>query len=117
MFYRADDFFASLANEMRLRLLVLLQQEGELCVCELTHAVGASQPMVSRHLAELRRNGLVEARRQGQWMYYRLHPQMPEWARRVFAATVLGLGDQEPYRSDLQTLEIMPGRPRLNCCG
>ena len=112
----ADAFFSSLANKLRLRLVILLQQEGELCVCELTHAVGAAQPTVSRHLAELRRAGLVAGRRQGLWIYYRLHPELPDWAKRVIAATVLGVAVQAPYTEDRRALETMSGRPALNCC-
>ena len=113
----ANAFFAALGNELRLRLLVLLQQEGELCVCELTHAVGAAQPTVSRHLAELRRHGLVAGRRQGLWIYYRLHPELPNWAKRVIAATVLGVAEQTPYTDDRRALETMSGRPTFDCCG
>lgn len=113
----AEAFFAALAHDLRLRLLVLLQQEGELCVCELTHAMGAAQPTVSRHLAELRRIGLVSGRRQGQWIYYRIHPDLPEWARRVIAATVLGIGAQSPHTEDRAALETMSDRPASRCCG
>lgn len=113
----AESFFAALAHDLRLRVLVLLQQEGELCVCELTHAVGAAQPVVSRHLAELRRLGLVSGRRQGQWIYYRIHKELPEWARRVIAATVLGIGAQAPFTEDRAALETMSERPRNRCCG
>lgn len=114
----ADAFFSALAHDLRLRLLVLLQQEGELCVCELTHAVGVAQPTVSRHLAELRRIGVVSGRRQGQWIYYRIRPELPDWARRVIAATVLGVGEQSPFTDDRGALESMGVRPAASrCCG
>lgn len=116
MHIQPEALFASLANETRLRLLVLLQQEGELCVCELTHAVSAAQPTVSRHLAELRRSGVVAGRRQGQWIYYRLDPELPDWAKRVIAATVLGVGEQTPFAEDRTALESMSGRPAFGCC-
>ncbi|MGB5736079.1 MAG: metalloregulator ArsR/SmtB family transcription factor, partial [Thiohalocapsa sp.] len=48
------EFFSALANDTRLRCLLLLSRHAELCVCELTHALGASQPHISRHLAQLR---------------------------------------------------------------
>ena len=54
----AQSLFSALAHEIRLRSLLLLQAEGELCVCELTHTLGLSQPMISRHLALLREAGL-----------------------------------------------------------
>ena len=64
----ANTFFSALANDIRLRCLVLMQLQGELCVCELTHTLDLSQPMISRHLALLRETGLVQTRRAGQWM-------------------------------------------------
>jgi ArsR family transcriptional regulator len=65
--------FRALADRTRLRILHLLRQ-GELCVCDLVDLLGVPQPTASRHLAYLRRAGLVEARREGHWMYYRLAP-------------------------------------------
>ena len=62
--------FKTLADPTRLRLLNLLAW-GETCVCELTDTLRVVQPKVSRHLASLKRAGLVEARRDGKWMYYR----------------------------------------------
>ncbi len=62
--------FHTLSDPTRLRLLNLLAS-GETCVCELTDSLRLVQPKVSRHLAHLKRAGLVEARRDGKWMYYR----------------------------------------------
>lgn len=59
--------------------MLLLRSEGELCVCELVVALDESQPKVSRHLAQLRNCSLLQDRRQGQWVYYSLHPDLPEW--------------------------------------
>lgn len=69
-----------LADDTRLRLTALLAGQAERCVCELTAALQLSQPKISRHLALLRGAGLLQDRRQGQWVYYRLHPQLPAWA-------------------------------------
>ena len=60
-----DEFFAAIANPIRLRCLALVVQAGELCVCELMYALELSQPMVSRHLAQLRKSGLLRDRREG----------------------------------------------------
>ena len=76
-------FFKCLADETRLHCVLLLQHKGELCVCDLVDAMAESQPKVSRHLAQLRECELLVARRQGQWMYYRLNPQLPAWAASV----------------------------------
>jgi ArsR family transcriptional regulator, arsenate/arsenite/antimonite-responsive transcriptional repressor len=70
----ADDLakvFRALADETRLRILALLR-DGEVCVCHIHGGLRLPQPTVSRHLAYLRKTGLVECRRQGVWMYYRL---------------------------------------------
>ncbi len=111
-----DDFFAALAHPLRLRILMLLEGEGELCVCELTHTLEVSQPMVSRHLAQLRESGLVADRRRGLWIYYRLQPDLPEWARRVLNETAQGVIRSEPFVTDRKVLKKMPNRPASRCC-
>jgi ArsR family transcriptional regulator len=63
--------FAALADPTRLRILSLLR-DGEVCVCHLHASLDVPQPTASRHLAYLRRAGLVTARREGVWMHYRL---------------------------------------------
>ena len=65
MLNETDTFFKMLADSTRLRCLLLMQAEGELCVCELTHALNLSQPKISRHLAHLREAGVLVARRNG----------------------------------------------------
>jgi ArsR family transcriptional regulator len=112
----ADAFYAALSHEIRLRSLMLLQTQGELCVCELTHALGLSQPMISRHLALLREAGLVMDRRAGVWIYYAINPALPEWAGSVLAATAAGVQAQSPFNADLQALQDMPNRPGASCC-
>src|SRR5437899_12975246 len=79
--------FKTLADPTRLRLLNLLAC-GETCVCELTGTLRVVQPKVSRHLAHLKRAGLVEARRNGNWTHYRWTEQADRLARHVR----LGLG-------------------------
>ena len=112
----ADQFFKALSDRTRLRMLVLLSCEGELCVCELTHALDEIQPKISRHLAQLRELGVVLDRRQGQWIYYRLNPDLPAWAGDVLAATSGGVIAQSPFNADLQALMDMPNRPESVCC-
>jgi ArsR family transcriptional regulator len=65
------DVYAALADQTRLRILSLLG-EDEICVCHIHASLGVPQPTASRHLAYLRKSGLVEARREGIWMHYRL---------------------------------------------
>ncbi len=103
--------FRALGDTTRQRCLVLLQQEGELCVCELTHALDAAQPKISRHLAHLREAGLVSDRREGLWIHYRLNPALPEWVRTVLRATAEGVAGHPPFASDKAALSRMPDRP------
>ncbi len=82
------DFFKSLADETRLLSMLLIEQEGELCVCELMAALELPQPKISRHLSQLRKAGLLLDRRQGQWVFYRIHPLMNDWMRNILKDTL-----------------------------
>ncbi len=76
-----ETFFKALADRTRLRLIQMLGDE-ELCVCDCVEVLKTNQPKVSRHLAYLRRAGLVSARREGKWTYYRLvEPDDPHAAK------------------------------------
>ncbi len=85
-------FFEALADPIRRRILAMLLEADERCVCDLHGALDAPQPKVSRHLAVLREAGLVLARRDGVWMRYRIHPQLPAWALRVLIHMQDGMG-------------------------
>ncbi|MDO6453237.1 metalloregulator ArsR/SmtB family transcription factor [Neptunomonas phycophila] len=82
------DFYKSLADETRLLSLLLIEQEGELCVCELMEALDLPQPKISRHLSQLRKIGLLLDRRQGQWVFYRIHPLLHDWMRDILRTTL-----------------------------
>ncbi len=112
----AETLFRMLADSTRLRTLMLLQAHGELCVCELTHALDLSQPKISRHLAHLRESALLLAQRNGQWMYYRINPELPDWAQAILQHTLAGSSGVQPYHRDQQTLKAMPNRPGIACC-
>lgn len=86
--------FKCLGDETRLMLMLLIHREGELCVCEMIHALDLSQPKVSRHLAQLRQCGLLADRREGQWVYYRLAANLPDWVMAVLRAAAAGDGDR-----------------------
>lgn len=87
--FAPDDFFSALADPTRRRILALLQEGGERCVCVLYETLDLPQPKVSRHLGVLRAAGVVATRREGLWVHYRIHPGLPGWARTVLGA----LGD------------------------
>lgn len=107
--------FHALSDSTRLRILALLANVEELCVCELTEALDLSQPMISRHLAQLRASELVSDRRAGQWVYYRLHFKLPKWAQRVLTETRAGIARDEPYRSDIQAVRRLRAKPSNRC--
>jgi len=108
--------FKCLSDETRARATLLIAREGELCVCELVCALNDSQPKISRHLAQLRGCGLLLDRRQGQWVYYRLNPELPEWVRAVLQITLTA--NAEWLEANTGRLNAMGDRP-LNttaCC-
>jgi len=113
---QAERVFRALADETRLRCLVLLQQQGELCVCELTQALQLVQPKISRHLALLRQAELVAVRQQGLWMFYRLHPDLPAWVGTVLQTTASALAQQAPFVNDSARLAEMTPRPGVSRC-
>ncbi|MCC6207259.1 MAG: metalloregulator ArsR/SmtB family transcription factor [Gammaproteobacteria bacterium] len=109
-------FFTALAHPLRLRALLLLHAQGELCVCELCHALDVSQPMISRHLAQLRAWGVVSDRRQGLWIHYRLHPDLPDWALNILRETARAKTQDTPFADDQAALTAMPNRPGAPRC-
>lgn len=111
-----NTLFSALSNVIRLRCLMLLSVEKELCVCEFTHALALAQPAVSRHLALLREAGIVLDRREGLWIHYRLHPDLPQWVMDVLQATAKGISGQSPFVDDHKVLADMPNRPGAPRC-
>ncbi len=99
-----ETLLRALADRTRLRLLNLMR-ERELCVCYCVEALDDSQPKISRHLAYLRRSGLVEARREGLWQHYSIAvPQDPALAR-VLREALNALAEDREMQRDLQRLE------------
>ncbi|BAV32675.1 ArsR family transcriptional regulator [Sulfuricaulis limicola] len=111
-----ENFFPLLADPTRLRCLLLLATEGELCVCELTHALKESQPKVSRHLATLREAGIVSDRREGLWIHYRLNPDLPAWSREILTTASQANAAAKPLAQDRKRLRGAPTRPPVRCC-
>lgn len=108
-------FFKCLSDDTRLRCMLLIEQEQELCVCELTEALQEIQPKISRHLAQLRNCELLIDRRQGQWVFYRVNPALPMWAKNILAETLAS--NSAFLKNNLQHLNRMGGRPdRVQVC-
>jgi len=81
-------FYKSLTDEIRLQTLMLTHYHGELCVCELMVALAEeSQPKVSRNLSILKKAKVITDRKHGKWVFYRIDPELPMWAKSVIAQT------------------------------
>jgi ArsR family transcriptional regulator, arsenate/arsenite/antimonite-responsive transcriptional repressor len=110
--YDKDLFFRALADRTRLRLLNLMRGE-EVCVCFFVEILKIHQPKISRHLAYLRRAGIVGARREGSWMHYRIvEPADPD-AARVLRDTLAWLGNDREMQRDRERLVKVCCAPQL----
>ena len=110
-----ESMFNIMSDPTRLRALMLIQSEGEVCVCELTHALQESQPKISRHLALMREAGIVESRREGTWMHYRLGRSLPAWALDILDGSHAQLSELAIFSQDARRLSRMKGRPERIC--
>ncbi|WP_180000546.1 metalloregulator ArsR/SmtB family transcription factor [Acinetobacter sp. YH12239] len=77
------DFFKCLSDPTRLDILKIILERQNVCVCEITEILQLNQPKISRHLALLRNLSILLDERKGQWVYYRLNPDLPEWVNAV----------------------------------
>ena len=110
------EFFKCLTDSIRLRTLMLSHYHGELCVCELMEALQEeSQPKVSRNLAVLKKANIIKDRKHGQWVFYKINPDLPIWMKTIIAeSTENNVG---MISNELQRLDAMKNRPnRSNFC-
>jgi ArsR family transcriptional regulator len=103
-----DLLFRALADHTRLRLLNLIADK-EICVCYFVDVLRISQPKISRHLAYLRKAGIVASRRQGRWMHYRLVAPQDAAAAAILRETLAHLKELPEMRIDLAKIEA-------SCC-
>ena len=109
-----ENLTKALSDQTRLRILLLLSKGDERCVCELTQALELSQPKISRHLAVLRASGLLQDRKSGFWVYYRLQPDLPTWVVDTLLSLQEGGKGETIYQIDAQRLAC--SKPlALNC--
>ncbi len=106
-----ERLFAALADRTRLRLLNLVADQ-DVCVCYFVEVLGLPQPTVSRHLAYLRRAGLVEAYREGKWMHYRMAGPEHAAARQVLVDALGWLAEDPRMRRDRASLARACCAPR-----
>lgn len=105
---RLEDLFKALGDRTRLRILALLAA-GEVCVCNIHESLHLPQPTVSRHLAYLRRSGLVDTRRDGIWMHYRLTPPAEQLAGSIVDAALHAVGHVASVTTDRRKLAKVAG--------
>ncbi len=97
--YNMELLFKALADRTRLRLLNLMGDD-EVCVCFFVEVLRTNQPKISRHLAYLRRAGVVAARREGKWMHYRIVSPPDSHAARVFQEVRTWLAEDREMQQD-----------------
>jgi ArsR family transcriptional regulator len=97
--FNMQRFFQALGDATRLRLLNLMGDQ-ELCVCYFVEILDQPQPKISRHLAYLRRAGIVEARREGKWMHYRITPPADAGAAELLRQTLAWLKQDRAMQAD-----------------
>lgn len=98
-----ENLYISLSDKTRLRLLNLMR-EDEICVCFFTEVLDESQPKISRHLAYLRKAELVEARREGKWIHYRIKFPENAFAREILYDTLEWLKSDEQMQKEYENL-------------
>ncbi len=106
--YNLALLFAALSDPTRLRLLNLMDGR-EVCVCYFVEILEQGQPKISRHLAYLRRAGIVAARREGKWVHYRMMAPRDDGAARILSETLVALRSEKTMQADLE-------RFRKACC-
>lgn len=107
--------FKALSDETRLRILALLAY-GELCVCDLMEIMGLPQSTVSRHLATLRQSELVEDRRQGVWIFYRLMESSESVYRELLDILSENMGHMKQVQADREKLQALLQRKKPDSC-
>ena len=101
--FNREHFFQALGENTRLRLLNLMGEQ-EVCVCYFVEIMDAPQPKISRHLAYLRKAGLVSARREGKWMHYRIVMPPHVGATQILRQTLASLKEEKSMQVDLARL-------------
>lgn len=97
--FNMERFFVALSDQTRLRLLNLMADD-EVCVCFFVEVLKELQPKISRHLAYLRRAGIVAARREGKWMHYRIVPPPDPHAARILKGVQAWLKENKEMQRD-----------------
>jgi len=117
-----ESLFKALADKTRLRILALLGN-NEVCVCHIHDSLGLPQPTVSRHLAYLRKSGLVATRRDGVWMHYQVSRSLSPVIRGVVTAAVDAVQqlpattqDRKQFERSFGQLYVLDSPAGGTCC-
>lgn len=113
---KLSDQFKALGDETRLRIMALLLDGAEYCVCDIMEGLELPQSTVSRHLAYLKNNGWVEGRRQNKWMYYRVNSDNSSLAQDIIAALHIALPNKEQAREDREKLMAYLKQKKVGAC-
>jgi ArsR family transcriptional regulator len=112
----AAQIFKALGDATRLRIMALLVEGRELCVCDIVAALGLPQSTVSRHLAALRNAGLVDDRRQGTWMHYRINRTATKDGDKLFDMLAAMVSGDEQAAADRRRLsENLAEKEKATC--
>lgn len=98
------DVFRALGDPVRLKIVTMLAEKGELCVCEIVEGLSMAQPAISHHLTKLKYVGLVKPKKLGQWIFYSLNYE-------ILDESVI------PFISELSTNAKLSGDRKQSCCG
>jgi ArsR family transcriptional regulator len=110
--YSIELLFKALADRTRLRLINLMD-ESEVCVCFFVEVLKTNQPKISRHLAYLRRAGVVAARRDGKWIHYRIVEPPDSHAANIFREVRTLLANDPHMKNDRARLQKICCAPQL----
>ncbi|MFM1803055.1 MAG: HTH-type transcriptional repressor SmtB [Planctomycetota bacterium] len=102
--HQTNELLTVLSDTTRLRILSLLQRNGEICVCHMHLALDQPQPTVSRHLSRLRKAGLVAIRKEGHWIHYRIDIQSKPLAAALLSTLSVALADNSEIKADSDRL-------------
>lgn len=115
--HKVLDITKALSDGSRLRALLLLK-DGELCVCQIIETLGLAPSTVSKHMSVLRQAGLVETRKAGQWMYYRLADEPTDkTAREALGWLLANLADDPAIQADRERLSGIAAMDKRELCG
>lgn len=99
-----DQLFGILSDQTRLRCLILLLNTDELCVCEIIEILKQPQSKISRHLSLLRNLDLVNDERRGNWIYYKINPDLTPWIKEMLLSLSEKILEQKPFSADLEVI-------------